>query len=113
MSWWHRAQASDSMKNFAGILRLPATCAELGKNIPLAPSPSSSMESGALEEFRMMYCLLHDCRVYHEPALTPTATMRKAAANPQVERAGAALRFCIHHAASITTARTQITMWAS
>ena len=28
------------MKNFDGILRLPATCDELGKNGPFAPSPS-------------------------------------------------------------------------
>src|SRR6516164_1147910 len=45
MSWWQRSQASDSMKNFDGMLRLPYTCEELGKNLPFAPSPSLFIES--------------------------------------------------------------------
>src|SRR5207237_10934025 len=46
MSWWQRLQESDSMKNLLGIFFPPNTWAELGKNGPLGPSPSSSMVAG-------------------------------------------------------------------
>src|SRR5438309_554906 len=86
MSSWQRAQASDSMKNFAGILRLPATCAELGKKAPVGPSPSPSMVRGATEGFWIANRLLHDSRRYHEAAPIMIVTISIATTMPRVLR---------------------------
>src|SRR5437588_10790950 len=53
MSTWQRWQASDFMKYCEGMLIACLVCAELGKNFPLEPSPSRSMESGGISGLMM------------------------------------------------------------
>src|SRR5712692_12063068 len=53
MSWWQRWQESDSIKNLLGIFLPPNTCAELGKNGPLGPSPSPSTLAAGINGFWM------------------------------------------------------------
>src|SRR5208283_3088173 len=107
MSWWQRSQASDSMKNFDGILRLPATCDELGKNGPAAPSPSLFMERGAISGFRMTKRLLQESREYLAPIEMTTATAIMPSAGTQALRF-VSLRRLSHHPASSATANPDI-----
>src|SRR6266568_3266362 len=85
------------MKNFDGIFRLPATCEELGKNAPVGPSPSSSIDSGATDGFLIAYCLLHVWRRYHEATEIIAATKSTAVTVPNPTRAD---RLCPHHMAT-------------
>src|SRR6516162_30503 len=98
------------MKYFAGIFRLPATWAELGKNAPSAPSPSLSMLSGATKGFLMMYCLLHERRAYTEPKATTRAAAAIATADAQ-PALRSCMRFTNQYAARIVIATPDTTMW--
>src|ERR1039457_6276897 len=106
MSWWQRSQASDSMKNFDGIFRLPATCDELGKNGPSAPSPSLFMDAGAICGFWMTKRLLQESREYFAPKELTTA-------KATIPRAGIhglrslPWRWLNHHPASSATANAE------
>src|SRR5258708_31393817 len=72
MSLWQRSQACDCMKYFAGMFLPSLVCTELGKNLPLGPSPSPSMVSVGMRGFvtRLLFfqALL---RVHQEPAARP------------------------------------------
>src|SRR5258706_7478787 len=75
MSLWQRSQACDCMKYFAGMFLPSLVCTELGKNLPLGPSPSPSMVSVGMRGFvtRLLFfqALL---RVHQEPAAMPVTT---------------------------------------
>src|ERR1039457_6394687 len=91
------------MKNFDGIFRLPATCDELGKNGPSAPSPSLSIDAGAICGFWMTKRLLQESREYFAPNEITIAT----ATMPNAGNHGlrfASLRWLNHHPASSATA---------
>src|SRR5579871_4160561 len=77
MSWWHRWQESDSVKYSLGIFCPPSTCAELGKNAPLDPSPSSAISAGGSLGFSMraLFCQ-RDSRRYQAPAQIPATTIK-------------------------------------
>src|SRR5271166_5875677 len=104
MSWWQRSQASDSMKNFDGILRLPATCDELGKNGPSFPSPSLFIETGAIDGFRITKRLLQESREYLAPNATRHAKAIIPSAGTQALRFDPLRRRLSHHPASSATA---------
>src|SRR5664279_2052201 len=95
------------MKNFDGILRFPATCDELGKKGPFAPSPSLSIDSGAICGFRMTKRLLQESREYFAPNEMTTATATMPSAEIQGLRF-ASLRWLNHHPASNATANRDI-----
>src|SRR4051812_41821472 len=76
MSSWQRLHESDSMKNLLGILSAPFTWAELGKNAPCGPSPSSFMLAGGIEGFLIRERVCHVLRTYHDPTLRPANTVR-------------------------------------
>src|SRR5271157_5587946 len=106
MSWWQRSQASDSMKNFDGIFRSPATCDELGKNLPFAPSPSLFIDNGAIGGFWMTKRLLQESREYLAPKATTTATASIASAGIHGLRF-ISLRWFNHQPASSATASAE------
>src|SRR5262252_2486859 len=79
MSLWQRWQASDSMKYLLGIWPLWAVCDELGKNGPLGPSPSPSMEVGGAG-FTIRYALSQrSCLTFHPYRPRAAASPRKSA----------------------------------
>src|SRR5664279_4897712 len=94
------------MKNFEGIFRFPATCDELGKNGPLAPSPSLFIESGAIRGLRITKRLLQESREYFAPKEITTAMATMPKAGIQGLRVQPS-RWLSHHPASKATARAE------
>src|SRR6516225_10917784 len=92
-------------------------CAELGKNFPETPSPSRSMETGAMGGLMMRLARASRqpaSRVHHKPAEMAKARI----ASEENRRARMTLvgpshpLELSHEAASKSTPRTQRTMWA-
>src|SRR5260370_726049 len=86
MSLWQRSHACDCMKYFAGMFLPSLVCTELGKNLPLGPSPSPSMVSVGMRGFttRLLFFQVM-LRVHQELAAMPVirkASTAKLAAAP-------------------------------
>src|SRR6516165_8716956 len=95
------------MKNFDGMLRLPYTSDELGKNFPPAPSPSLFIDRGAIPGLRMTKCLLQESREYLAPTVTTAATAIIPRAETHTPGCDS-LRRLIHHPAKSATPSAQI-----
>src|SRR5438445_7099184 len=114
MSLWHRSQACDCMKYFAGMFFPSLVCAELGKNLPEGPSPSPSIVSDGILGFVTRWPFFQAISLTHqEPAAKAASVKAKAAklAAPAAKPLPNHPRLASHELPTNNTPTEQKRMW--